>query len=242
MKREARGAPGFTLAELLVASALLSFVMGALYTLTYSTLGAWRSLEHGYDPHGEARNALTVFRHEMENLIPDGGTVFEGKEDEITLLVVSEPLEISESNGAHMMKVRYFLERDGQVYHLMREESLARGAVPTEEQGQSRQTATSRLSFDRGETFQMASNLTDFRIRYVWLPVEGPRDATTPPRALSPVYVSKHQRGWGFPQAVEVSFTVIDPEARLAPMPVRTAFPIRQTTARKSVRELSQME
>lgn len=240
--RPPRHTAGFTLAELLVASALLSFVMGALYTLTYSTLGAWRSLDHGYDPFSQARGALTVFRHEMENVISDGGTVFEGQDDEITLLVVSEPLDISEATEVHMMRVRYYIDRERDGLVLMREESLARGAVPTDVEGQSRQTATSRLSFDREERFRMASNLSDFSIRYIWIPYEGPRAENAPPRTMQPMYLSRHQRGWGMPQGVEVSFTVVDPEGRLAPLSFRTAFPFRQASTQKSLRELTQMQ
>ena len=239
----AAGSRGFTLAELLVATVLLSFVMGSLYTLTHSTLGAWRSLDRGYDPYGEARNAVTAFRHEFENLIAGGDTIFEGTHDEITMLVLSEPFEIKEAGGIHMMKVRYYLKREREgMLTLMREERLAKGAVSSGEEENSRMMSTSRIDYDRATRYQMASMLSDFSIRYVWLPAEGPRQPGSPPQDMTPEYKTRHDKNWGFPQAVEISYTVGDPEGRRAPLHVRTVFPVRQTTARKSLRELIRLE
>jgi len=202
---------GFTLVELLVATVLLTLVMSSVYTMFYAVLVPWRAVEKDYDTYREARNGMTLIEREVNNLIPTASFLFEGKEDEVTLFLVTEPLDVEETEGRHLMRVRYrFKKAAGE---LIREEAMVTSplpAVPVD----GKKTDRTRIKVKKETEHVLSTNVEDFAIRYVWLPAPEDRDPNAPPTALVPIYAKKQEERWGYPQAIEFTLSLRDPERK----------------------------
>lgn len=205
-----RSKQGFTLAELLVAATLMSLVMASVYTLFYSTIRTWRHGEGGFDNHLNARTALSVLGHELENLVDEAGYLMEGENDSITMIVVSEPFYVEKTEGRHMMQVEYSFNRTG--HRLERKEALIVKALPNIPPGDVPVDRT-KIDIKRPKReFTLAENVRDFELRYIWVPAPERRPLEEPPPPVTPLVVDQHKTKWGLPQAIEARLTVFDPE------------------------------
>lgn len=229
---------GFTLAELLVATMLLSIVMTAVYTLVYSVISSWRTVEENYDVYRDARNAFTIMQREFDSVI--AGHLFEGEKDELTLFTVSEPFNMklrSWKEGRRLLQVRYRVNKGDHT--LVREEGLVTNALPMvlPEEGQ---IAKDRISVKNKKRFEIASNVRDFSLEYVWVPAPTERDRTKPPQPIEHIVVNKHDKRWrlGLPQAVRVTLTLVDPKDKKNEHEVESLIPIRTMTGRYDVEKL----
>lgn len=200
---------GFTLAELLVAATLMSLVMASVYTLFYSTIRTWRHGEGGFDNHLNARTALAVLGHELENLMDEAGYLMEGDDNTLTMIVVAEPFDVEDTEGRHMMQVEYSFNRTG--HRLEREEALVEMALPNIPPGEE-PIDRGKIKLKRKREFTLAENVRDFELRYIWVPAPEKRDQNQPPTPVTPFVVDKHEDKWGLPQAIEARLTVFDPE------------------------------
>lgn len=219
----AKSRSGFTLTELLVASVLLSVVMASVYTLFYAVLVPWRSVEQDYDAYREARNAMSLIEREVHNAAPAAAHLFEGEKDEVTMFLVSEPLDVEKSEGRHLLRVRYrFNSAAGE---LIREEALVTTPLPNAPPPGKKLDRT-RVKVKQKRDFVVATNVEEFSVRYVWLPAPPPRKPTEPPQEIKPVYGTKHKEGWGYPQGVEFTLTLSDPEKKGEKKTVTKMLPI----------------
>ena len=226
---------GFTLAEMLIATALLSIVMSALYSLTYTTLLSWRSLESGNDAYREARNALAVFRREIDNMIPGGAPWFKGTTDEVTMYVVADPLNLEEAEGARLMEVRYYVERKGRVTSLMRDEQIKKGVLAESMDDDGALMAESRMRNDgKKQTFLLATNLRALEFRYVWYPGMNFGMQALQVQAVEPIIHDHHKENWGLPNGIEIAMTIEDPDNPEEGLTIVTGFPIRAGNAKLS--------
>lgn len=208
MKRSAlRRAGGFTLAELLVAATLLSLVMSGVYVLFGSTVRLWRSAEAEFNTYQQARTAMSGVRREYGNLVWQAGYLFEGRGNQFSMIVVSEPMDVSKSEGRHMMLVRYHWNRSGRT--LVREERLVELSLPKWPRDGSFDEGRLRLS--PRQRFVVAENVTNFEVRYYWTPLPEQRYHLHPPEWAQHYIVDRHERGWGLPQGIELALTITDP-------------------------------
>lgn len=208
-RRRARRARGFTLAEVLVATTLISIIMGSVYTLFNSTTRAWRDSEGKFDSYQGARTSLAILKREIDNVVAPAGYFFQGDKDSFEMVVVSEPFNVENSEGRHMMWVRYRYNRTGR--ELIRDEALVEMALPKQPpRGQA--IDRGRLKMRRRERFVVATNVQQFSVRYVWIPIQPQRDKKQPPTPVTPVYADRHEEGWGLPAGMEIRMTVFDPE------------------------------
>jgi prepilin-type N-terminal cleavage/methylation domain-containing protein len=216
---------GFTLAELLVASILLSIVMTSVYTLFHSAIGTWRAVEKDYDAYQDARNALTLLKRETGNILGNAGYLFEGEEDRFTMFTVDEPMNIEESEGRHLLRVEYSFNRN--KMELIREEALVETALP-QAPPKDRELNRQRIKLKKREEFVIATNVLDFQVRYIWIPIEIQPDSllNTPPPPVVPVVVAKHKERWGLPQGLQVTLVVADPNSP-EPLQFSVILPIR---------------
>ncbi|MBW7866487.1 MAG: prepilin-type N-terminal cleavage/methylation domain-containing protein [Candidatus Hydrogenedentes bacterium] len=238
MRDPAKNQGGFTLAELLVATMLLAIVMTSVYTLFNSSIGSWRTVEAGFDAHQEARSFMSLFSHEFGNIAPRAGHLFEGENDSITLFVVSGPMNLEEGEGRRLMRVKYNYSRTKRA--VMREEAFIDGPLPKlPPEGQS----VDRGRIKVGKTFDaaVADNVTEFHIRYLWVPARENWDRLQPPEPLPPVIVERSEERWGLPQAVEILIEVADPEGRQEPYRLVSVFPIRVGNPRLTRADLDRL-
>lgn len=200
---------GFTLAELLVAATLLSLVMASVYTLFGSTMRTWRRSEGAFDIHQTARTALAVFERETENLLDEAGYLFKGEDDELTMFVVAEPMDVEDAEGPHLMRVRYRFNRTGE--ELIREEALVEMALPNRPPD-GKPVEPGKIKLKREREFVLASHVRDFALKYYWIPAPEPRGKDEPPAPTQRFVVDEHEEGWGLPQGIEARLVIADPE------------------------------
>lgn len=198
---------GFTLLELLVATVLLSLVMSAIYTLFHTTIGTWRGVEERFTPYPDARNTLGMIQREYENYVWPVAHLMEGRQNEVTLFVVSEPMDVGRAEGRHVMRVRYYLSNR----RLMREEALVEMALPVKPP-EGRELARERIRIGRRNAFLLADNVRSFRIGYIWVPYPDDRDIDYPPEWMEEIMVHTHRERWGLPQGLEIQLTLFDPK------------------------------
>ncbi len=220
---------GFTLAELLVATTLLSIVMSSVYVLFNSSLRAWRTVESGFDAHLEARAFMSIFSHEYGNLVARASHLFEGKDDTLTMFVVAQPENLEQGQSRRLMRVEYSYNRGKN--EVIREEAFVESAlpqVPTDGQ----RIREERMKLSKKHRTVLVNNATAFRIRYIWVPLAEGWDPKTPPEPVPPVYMDVHRQRWGLPQAVEITLEVTNPKDPEDRYTVTSTFPARAPSNR----------
>lgn len=233
------GQEGFTLAELLVASVLLSVVMATVYSVFFAVLVPWRAVEHDYDAYRASRNAMALIEREFANLVPDAAHLFTGEEEELTIFAVTEPMDVEKSEGRHLMRVRYqFKKSSGE---LEREEALVTTPLPKLPPGKDQEVDKTRVKVKQKREFVIASNVEDFAIRYVWLPAPQQRKPEIPPTPIQPMYASRHKEKWGYPQGVEITLTLRDPEKKDGVQIFKKLIPMGVPNTLRSMNDLTKL-
>lgn len=228
---------GFTLAELLVATILLSIVMTAVYTLCNAVISAWRAVEEDYDAYQDARIAFTILQREINSLLNSAGFLFEGADDEFTAFIVSEPMNVDKTEGRHLLRVRYY--HNSKSNELMREEAIVVKALP--QSPDEDEMTGGRLRVQSKETFVVATGVRRFRLQYVWVPREEERDPRKPPKPEAPIIVDRHEKKWrlGMPNAIQVTLSFQDRKRSAAePLRLKTTIPVPTQYAAYTRREL----
>jgi prepilin-type N-terminal cleavage/methylation domain-containing protein len=196
---------GFTLIELLVASILLSLVLSTVYIMFYSALGNWRRVEVAFDAQRELRNAISLMQREYACALPEAAYLMEGEDDEVTLFLVAEPLALSEREGRQLLRVRYYYNRSQK--ELVRQEGVVETALPPPGTN-GRDAERTRVKVEHEEEFVVATQVEDFSLRYLWVPLPVDRSPFVPPTYVAPQTAERHKPGWGLPQALEVRMSV----------------------------------
>ncbi len=235
--RKRRHEKGFTLVEMLVATVLLSIVMGAVYAMFNTTIHGWRMAEGNFQSFQEVRLALTKFEGEVENLFAQADYLFEGDQHAVTMFVIAEPMDLDAGKGMRILRVRYRL-RQG-AHELVREEQLVEASLPAKPpQGQ--EVDRGRIKLKHRKSFTLAEHVVDFRLRYLWVPdVERGKDE--PPRWIEPVAADRHAEGWGLPHGIEVTLVVANPKKEGEETTFTTRIPVRTNRNKKTVQELAYM-
>ncbi len=231
-KRKHRG--GFTLAELLVAATLLSIVMASVYTLFHGTVRVLQGVDPqsegvNFDVYREARNALAIFEHELDNVEARAAHLFEGEKDEITLFTLSEPMQLEDLVGRHMMRVRYRHNRSNKT--LVRDEALVETALP-KKPPRGRELDRERIKVSKREDFVVAHNVRDVTFTYVWMPKPKPGPKGAPPQWTEPIRASRNRERWGLPQAIAIEMVIEDPTRRGKRQTITTTIPVRAPNTR----------
>ena len=220
---------GFTLAELLVATTLLSIVMSSVYFLFNTSLRAWRTVETGFDAHLEARAFMSIFSHEYGNLVERANHLFEGKDDTITMFVVAQPENLEAGQSRRLMRVEYSYNRGKN--EVTREEAFVESGLPPRPT-EDREIKQEHMKLGKKHRSVLVNNATAFKIRYVWVPLHENWDRKTPPEPVPPIYMDVHKQRWGFPQAVEITLEVTNPKDPADKYAVTSTFPMRAATNR----------
>ena len=219
-ERRRRG--GFTLAELIVASTLLTIVMTAVYTAFGSTLRAWRLGESHLRTYQDARTAMSVLSRELGCILGGAEHLFQGKDDEFEFFTIGPPMDVDKGEGARVLWVKYRYNRTGKK--LVRQEAIVAKPLPLRSPDGT-EVDRGRIKLGRKRAYALTSgDVLGFDVAYYWVPpVE--RKPEEPPRWIDPIELKESREGWGLPQGIEVVLTLEDPTA----VKGRTTFTYRTT-------------
>ena len=226
---------GFTLIELLVASILVSLVLSSVYVLFFSAIGNWRRIEAGFDAQREVRNVVSLMQREFACALPTAGHLMEGEDDEVTFFIVAPPLAVAEREGSQLLRVRYYYNRAGN--EIVREEGVVETALPPP--GTEQESERSRVKVEDEEEFVVAANVSEFSLRYLWVPTVPDRNLSMPPKDVEVQIAERHKLGWGLPQGLELTIIVEAPGSGEKPYEILASLPTRAPTSSLSPDELA---
>ncbi len=231
---------GFTLVELLVACVLLSVVLGGVYVAFSSSVRLWRLGEANLRTYQDARTAMTIMTRELDRVAPRTAHLCQGKDDELEFYAIAQSMDVGEDALPRMMWIKYRLKQDPDVGKtLVREEREVRSSLPRLA-GEDDMDAT-RVKLGRKHTFDLASGVLGFDIRYVWVPQEEEQsdllDDEPSDAPVEFVMAEEHDEGAGLPQGIQLSLTLDDPNAEDGETTFRTLLTFRGPTATLAVEE-----
>jgi len=212
---------GFTLAELVVATTLISVVMICVYQAFNTSVRSWRMGESNRAAYQDVRIAMSVLTRDLQSMVSGAGHLFEGKRDELEFYVIGQPMDVRHGEGKRALWVRYRTKpgsrKQGGV--LIREEAQVEGPLPLLAPSQAAEDVASRpVKLGRRSSFELVNGVKDFEVAYLWMPappspafVPG-QPLPPPPAPVTPVEERSQRRGWGRPQAVRLALTVLDPQ------------------------------
>jgi len=188
--------------ELLVATTLLTIVMTAVYTAFGNTIRQWRIAEKDKNLYQDGRVAMSILKREMNCIMGGSEHLFEGEDDEVTFIAVTQPMCLEDSDGTRLLQIKY--RRNGKEF--VREEAEVKKPLPPPPaEGEEVEEGA---DVGDGKTFKLLHTAKKLQFTYYWLPPEeNPED---PPVPMDPVEIDRNQRGWGLPQGVKVSLTLQD--------------------------------
>ncbi len=219
---------GFTLMELLVASAVLSIVLSSVYILFHSSIRTWKRLETGINPEQDARLVMRLISRDVNNLIAPAGHLFEGDKHSMTLFTTVEPFDKDSGEGAHLMRIEYRYDRTNK--EIEREEAVVETALPKFPPA-GKELDRGRIKVKKKKKFTIASGVEDFEISYIWVPVTESETLDQPPPPVEPVRMDQHKLCWWLPQGIEVKFSLKDPDNSEGKVEYSEVFPIRAPSA-----------
>lgn len=208
---------GFTLAELIVATSLMSIVLVGAYVALSGSLRMWRTGEDGFQACQDARVALTIMEHDLNNIARGSTHMMVGEDDTLTFVSLTTPMNVEEGEDPRLVQVTYRLgsaPRGGSL-PLIREERVVEGPLPPAED----EDAIRRERLVLGTAYEsvLTDRIRGFQIAYVWVPpTELPEltaeqvldlSAFTPP---APIYLDGHSPGWGKPQGLRITLALAD--------------------------------
>ena len=205
---------GFTLAELLVATTLMSIVMVSVYTTFASGIRVWRDGETGADALHEARLAMQVLRDDLQSIPPGTFHLFNGTGDTLEFYTLARPMNVESGTGLGMMRVTYRVGAPGgsMAHTLLRTEARVEGPLPLPV-GAGEQMDTTRVKLAREHTFTLATEIESFAVRYLWTPIDD-RPPTEPPVHRDPIEEAEATEV--LPHGVSVSLTMKSADASFA--------------------------
>jgi len=218
---------GFTLVELIVASTLMTLVLGGVYFTFSTAVRSWRQAEAGTEGYQQGRRAIGLLQRELRGIPQDALHLFDGSAEEVSFVTVGRPLDVETGEAEVLIFVSYFVDRDRGIAYLRREEAPVEGPLPAERPPSE---DLSPLKLGRRSVFTLASGVVDFRLGYTWMlrqPSPGPN---LPPRPAYPVREREARRV--VPDLVDVELDLIpldDPGS--TPIPFATTIVFRGPTS-----------
>lgn len=203
---------GFTLAELLVASIMMTIVMTAVYTTFNSTIRSWRRGEANYQTYENARMSLGLLTRELQAVPPGTHHLFSGTKDELVFITLSPPMNVEDADGVRVLWVRYRVKpgrRRGEGGTLVRQEALVESALSIQSEPGGL-VDTTRLKLGRKHELDLATGVLDLDLRYCWAPPPR-RSQGGAPQRVQMIVARENLEGQGLPRGIKVSLTLLDP-------------------------------
>ena len=180
MHNNAHSQAGFTLAELVVATTLMSIVLLGVYTSFHSTILHWRNGSANVGTYYDARRVFTILEHDLGG-IPineegiDARPFFWGNTSRVELMTVIQPMNVQDDAIQRLMQVKYRLVNGA----LIREERALMGPLAGAS-GMDGRIDRDRLQLGRPFEGVVAEGVIDFRLRYIWTPRRPVNEAYEP--------------------------------------------------------------
>jgi prepilin-type N-terminal cleavage/methylation domain-containing protein len=217
----ARSNQGFTLAELVVASTLISVVLIGVYHSFSTSMRVWRGGMANVDAYQDARTSMAILRRELQSIVPGSEHLVEGESDWILFYAEVPPLDVKLGHEPRVMQIRYRIRksRDDEGRQLVREEAAVEGPLPPAGvDGET--TEGTKLEVGRKRSFELATGVKRLRFEYFWLVVDEDveelmaRDfgGGMPPRFFETVVENEQREGWGLPQGLRYRLTLHHPQ------------------------------
>ena len=170
MSRSRRNS-GFTLAELLVATTLMSIVMVGVYTTFHSAILHWRSGSANEKTYTDARRIFTILEHDLtgipnDQVLVDATRYFIGNEDELTFASVIRPMNVEEEAIERLHLVTYSIKDN----LIEREERPIEGTITYRALVLGEITDDQGLELGRSYERVIADDVLELRFTYLWTP------------------------------------------------------------------------
>lgn len=162
---------GFTLAELIVASTLMSIVLLGVYSTFHSTILHWRTGSANEATYTDARRIFTLLRYDLGGVPNDLGGLdareyFVGDNRKFEFVTVIQPMNLGEKTVVRPMKVSYRVAGE----ELIRLEEPIEGPL-TMPIGQGRDRGLRALELGTRFERTIATDILGFKATYLWEPV-----------------------------------------------------------------------
>lgn len=207
---------GFTLAELLVASILLTLVLAGAYTAFSSSIRLWRIGEANVATYQDGRMALSILERELEHIPAGIAYLMEGDDRELQFFAVTEPMDVDKDVFVQPLRILYRLKRvqGKRGSTLIREERAVEGALPPEPEANAA-IDDSTIKLSRARSFAIAEGVRDLRFEYCWIPTreDGRPAAPESDGRVRLVVKERHERGWRLPQGIRITLAIEDSNA-----------------------------
>lgn len=167
---------GFTLAELVVASTLMSIVMIGVYTTFHTAILHWRAGSANEKTYTDARRIFTIMENDLSGIpndpfLVDATRYFIGNDNELTFASVIRPMNVKEEAIESLHIVRYSLNNNT----LIREEAPIEGSIIKRMDTLTDLSDDPTLELGRSYERVIADDVLAIRYTYLWRP-DGPTD------------------------------------------------------------------
>ncbi|MFP6597486.1 MAG: prepilin-type N-terminal cleavage/methylation domain-containing protein [Candidatus Hydrogenedentota bacterium] len=161
---------GFTLAELVVATTLISIVLLGVYTTFQSTILHWRNGSANVKTYNSARRIFSIIEHDLGGIPNDRRGVdarhfFYGDDESLEFITVIQPMNLNELAIQRPMQVSYRVSEG----RLIREERLLEGPLLANT-GPNNEIHRELLELGREFEAVIADDVIRFRLKYFWTP------------------------------------------------------------------------
>ncbi|MFP6583849.1 MAG: prepilin-type N-terminal cleavage/methylation domain-containing protein [Candidatus Hydrogenedentota bacterium] len=172
---------GFTLAELLVASTLMSIALIGVYTTFHSTVLHWRNGSANEKTFTDARRVFAIMQHDLSGIPNDrrqlsAVSYFSGFPDEVSFVSAIQPMNVEELAIERLFAVRYYLNGTD----LIREERPVEGPLASQFTGMAGSRPQASLRLGRKYERIIADGVLDVRLTYLWTPGSSIRQDAPP--------------------------------------------------------------
>lgn len=200
---------GFTLAELVVATTLMSIALIGVYTTFHSTVLHWRNGSANEKTFTDARRVFAIMQHDLSGIPNDrrqltAASYFSGAPDELSFVSAIQPMNVEELAVERLYAVQYYL----QGTDLIREERPVQGPLASPFTGMPGSRSRASLRLGRKYERIVADGVLDVRLTYLWTPSSDIRHDTPPiwtPLIERPTATDR------LPAGVRIELTLYDP-------------------------------
>ncbi len=200
--RRAHTRTGFTLAELLVATLLMTIVLTGAYTMFHTVILHWRSGTVNEATYRDARLIYTLIERDLDGIpsdedFLDARNFFLGEGDSLEFITIIEAMPSEEESYPRLMQVSYRLKD----HQLIREEAELESPLPKPVSDTGR-FDRALMEFGTSNEHLLAEGVLSWEIRYIWTP-----ESDGSIRSLYETDTADYR----FPNGLEIALTLYDP-------------------------------